>query len=237
MVQAIQLKAISSMATKAVLADLTKLYFDQTGISVMVESAGGIDVAKRIQNGENFDLVLLGRDAIDRLVSSGHLIPTTCQDWVLSLVGIAIKAGTSSLPISNAEDIKNAVLASPRISYSTGPSGVYLEKLFAQWGISKQIETSLIVPPPGTPIGSLIAQGKVDLGFQQMSELLPIQGIKILGTLPEDIAYITTFSAAIPGVIEKATRSDNRKLLRFMDFIASAQVDAIKEKHGMSGVR
>ena len=220
------------MATKAILADLTQAYAAQTGVSVQIESVGGVDAAKRVQAGEAFDIVLLASDAIDRLIASGHVQPDSRCDWVRSPVAVAVQAGAAKPDLSNEAAVKAAVLASPTLSYSTGPSGVYLEKLFARWGIADQVKARIVVPPPGTPVGALVASGQATLGFQQLSELISLPGIEVLGTLPADVAFITTFSSGILAVIAgDATRV--AAVHAFLQFLASAGVEDVKRKQGM----
>jgi molybdate transport system substrate-binding protein len=226
------LRGISSMATKALLAELTQAYLAQTGVSVEIESVGGVDAAKRVQAGEAFDVVLLASDAIERLIASGHVQTGSRCDWVRSPVVVAVQAGTAHPDLSNEGALKAAVLASPTLSYSTGPSGVYLEKLFERWGIADEVKARTVVPPPGTPVGALLASGKAALGFQQLSELIALPGIEVLGTLPEDLAFITTFSSGIPAAIA----GDAKRVAAvqsFLQFLASAGVEDVKRKQGM----
>jgi molybdate transport system substrate-binding protein len=226
------LRGISSMATKALLADLTQAYLAQTGVSVQIESVGGVDAAKRVQAGEAFDMVLLASDAIDKLMTSGHVQTGSRCDWVRSPVAVAVQAGAVRPDLSNEAAVKAAVLASPTLSYSTGPSGVYLEKLFERWGIADEVKARIVVPPPGTPVGALVAGGQAVLGFQQLSELIALPGIDVLGTLPEDVAFITTFSSGITTVIANdAARVAAVQL--FLQFLASAGVEDVKRKQGM----
>jgi len=226
------LRGISSMATKALLADLTQAYQAQTGVSVQIESVGGVDAAKRIQAGEIFDIVLLASDAIERLIASGHVQTGSRSDWVRSPVAVAVQTDAVRPDLSNEAAVKAAVLASPTLSYSTGPSGVYLEKLFDRWGIADMVKARIVVPPPGTPVGALVANGQAALGFQQLSELIALPGIDVLGTLPEDVAFITTFSSGIPTVIANdAARV--AAVQSFLQFLASAGVEDIKRKQGM----
>jgi molybdate transport system substrate-binding protein len=226
------LRGISSMATKSLLAELVQTYRLSTGISVHIDSVGGVDAAKRVQSGEPFDLVLLASDAIDRLMVSGHLQPNSRQDWVRSPVAVAVPEGAPHPDLANETALKAAVLASPTLSYSTGPSGVYLEQLFARWGVAEALKSRLVVAPPGTPVASLVASGQAALGFQQLSELIGFAGIDVLGTLPEDVAFITTFSGGIP----LAIADDAHRLMAvqaFLDYLASAGAEDLKRKHGM----
>jgi len=226
------LRGISSMATKALLSDLTQAFQAQTGVQVQIESVGGVDAAKRVQAGEVFDMVLLGSDAIERLVASGHVQTGSRHDWVRSPVAVAVQAGAPRPDISNEAALKAAVLASPTLSYSTGPSGVYLEKLFQRWGIADVVKARIVVPPPGTPVGALVANGQAALGFQQLSELIALPGIDVLGTLPADVAFITTFSSGIPSVVANdAVRVS--AVQKFLQFLASAAVEDVKRKQGM----
>ena len=221
------------MATKALLADLTQAYQAQTGVSVHIESVGGVDAAKRVQAGEAFDMVLLASDAIDKLTASGHVQTGSRCDWVRSPVAVAVQAGAARPDLSNEAALKTAVLASPTLSYSTGPSGVYLEKLFARWGIADEVKPRIVVPPPGTPVGALVASGQAALGFQQLSELIALPGIDVLGTLPADVAFITTFSSGVPSVIANdAARV--AAVQSFLQFLASAGVEDVKRKQGMN---
>ena len=229
------LRGISSMATKALLADLTQAYQSKTGVSVQIESVGGVDAAKRVQAGEALDVVLLASDAIDRLMASAHVVPGSRQDWVRSPVAVAVPAGAAHPDLHNEAALKAAVMNSASLSYSTGPSGVYLEKLFERWGIAEQVKTRLVVPPPGTPVGALVAQGKAALGFQQLSELIALPGIEVLGTLPDEVAFITTFSAGVASVIANDA-SRVAAVQSFVQDLASAHVQDDQRRHGMDGL-
>lgn len=219
---------ISSMATRQVLAELAAAYTQHTGVAVAIESVGGVDAAKRVQASEAFDVVLLASDAIDKLAAAGHLLPGSRVDLVRSPVAVAVPAGAPVPALDSEAAVRQAVLAAPRISYSTGPSGTYLMQLFQRWGIADTIQPRLVQAPPGVPVGTLVARGEVDLGFQQLSELMHLNGIAVAGTLPPDIAFITTFSGAVCATSAQADAV--RALLAWM---AAPETGAVKRRHGM----
>jgi molybdate transport system substrate-binding protein len=222
---------ISSMATKALLVKLCAAYAKCSSQTVKIESMGGVDAAKRVQAGELMDVVLLASDAIERLMASGHVQPGSRVDWVQSPVAVAVPLGAVPPDICTPAALKAALLAAPSISYSTGPSGNYLAKLFDQWGIAQAMQSKLVVPPPGRPVGSSVASGQVALGFQQLSEMLGVPGITVVGNLPEGAAFITTFSAGIPvGVAPERV-----KLVQaFLNFLNAPETAAMKLAQGMT---
>ena len=224
------LRGISSMATRQVLAELTAAWQANGGEAVAIESVGGVDAARRVQEaGEPFDVVFLSADAIDKLQAGGRVVAGSKVDLVLSSTAVAVPAGVALPDIGSEEALRAAVLAAPSIGYSTGPSGVALQKLFECWGIAEQIKPRIVQARPGVPVGSLVASGEVALGFQQLSELIHVQGIAIVGSLPPAIAIDTIFSA---GVVAGSAHADAvRRLLAFM---ASPEAAEAKRRQGMA---
>jgi molybdate transport system substrate-binding protein len=216
------------MATREVLNELAARYERDTKQKIATEAAGGVDVAKRVQNGEAVDLVVLASNAIDKLIADGKVLAGSRVDLVQSGVAIAVRAGARKPDLSSEEAVKRAVLEARTLSYSTGPSGVYLEKMFARWGILDEIRSHIVVPPPGKPVGSLVADGAVELGFQQLSELINLAGIEVVGPLPPAIQTITIFSGGVAAVCTQPEAA--RAVLRFMASPAAADA---KKRHGM----
>jgi molybdate transport system substrate-binding protein len=226
--QALQL--ISSMATRKLLDELAAQYTGATGQSVSCSAAGGVDVAKRVRAGEYTDVVVLADNVIDKLIAEGHLLTGSRVNVVRSGVAVAVPATDPVPDLSSEESVRLAVLAAPTISYSTGPSGVYLEQLFTRWGIFETVKPRIVVPPPGVPVGSLVADGRVALGFQQLSELLGLEGVVVAGPLPPAIQTITVFSGAVSA--QSRTPAAAAALLAQLGAPATA---AVKQRHGMDG--
>ena len=222
------LKLISSMATRQVLAELALAWEQVSGVAVLIESVGGVDAANRVQAGEAFDGVVLASDAIDKLVSSGHVLTGSRVDLVRSSVVAAVKAGAPRLDISTEALLRIAVESAPTLGYSTGPSGVAVLKLFERWGIAEALQSRLVLAPPGVPVGTLVACGTVALGFQQLSELMHLDGIDLLGVLPGPVSISTIFSAGVC-----AASPQKETLERLFAFMASEQATPAKLRHGM----
>jgi molybdate transport system substrate-binding protein len=222
------IRGISSMATRQVLAELAAAYELLAGCPVQIESVGGVDAARRVQAGEPFDVVILASDAIDKLIASDAVVAGSKVDLVRSPVAVAVRAGAARPDIATEDALRQAVQAAACIGYSTGPSGVSLTRLFERWGIAGEIQQRLVQAPPGVPVGTLVAKGEVALGFQQLSELLHLEGITIVGPLPDAVQIITTFSGALCAGSSRA--GDVRRMLAFM---ASPEVAAAKRRHGM----
>jgi len=222
------LTGISSMATRQLLSELASRYQQRSGQAVQIESVGGVDAAKRVAAGEVFDVVVLASDAIAKLIAAGHVQADSRVDLVHSGVAVAVRAGATLPDLSSEAAVRAAVLAAPRLSYSTGPSGVALAQLFERWGIADEIRPRIVTPPPGVPVGSLLAKGEVDLGFQQLSELIHLTGITVAGALPAAIQTTTTFTA---GVCITATQPDAARAL--LAFLASPEAHEAKRRQGM----
>ena len=219
---------ISSMATRQVLAELVAQFQQTSAQPVSLESVGGVDAAKRVQAGEAFDVVILAANAIEQLTQAGRIVPGSRVDLVHSGVSIAVRAGAARPAIASEEDVRQAVLAARTLGYSTGPSGVHLAKLFERWGIADAIKSRIVQALPGVPVGSLVAKGEVELGFQQLSELIHQDGIDVLGPLPPAIQITTTFSAGLA-----VTSTQARAVSALLDFMTSPAATPILRRNGL----
>ena len=225
----IPIRVISSMATKPLLTDLARLFMAHAPqFEVQLESVGGVDAAKRVQAGEAFDCVVLASNAIDSLQTEDLLLKGSRTDLVHSGVAVGVPMGASTPDISTEQALRQAVLAAASLGISTGPSGVQLGKLFEHWGIAEQIKDRIVQAKPGVPVGALLAQGQVALGFQQLSEMMGVAGITVLGPLPDAVQITTTFSGSV--AITSARPEGVRKMLAIW---ASAACIPTKLQHGM----
>ena len=216
------------MATRQLLAELVADWQQRSGDSVAIESVGGVDAARRVQAGEPFDMVVLASDAIDKLIASGHVVAGSKVDLVHSGVAACVQAGAPRPDIGSEEAVRRAVQGARSIGYSTGPSGVALTRLFERWGIAEDVRQRTVQAPPGVPVGTLVARGDVALGFQQFSELMHLQGIDVIGPLPDAIQITTTFSAGVC-----TASSQGEAVRRMLAFMASPEAAPAKRRHGM----
>ncbi|MGK0722622.1 substrate-binding domain-containing protein [Leucobacter sp. W1478] len=227
------MRAISSMATRHVLAEVAAAAAE-TGLPALeIESVGGVDAAQRVAAGEQVDLVFLASDALTRLAADGHVDPATVRPLVLSQVAVAVPSDSPESAIrpegaafADAAGVRDALLAATRIGYSTGPSGTALMQMIDDWGLTGAVGDRLVQARPGIPVAKLLADGEVDLGFQQLSELVGQPGVRILGVLPADCAIDTVFSGSVA-----TTAADPAAALAVLDFMGSAAAATIKRAH------
>jgi molybdate transport system substrate-binding protein len=144
-------------------------------------------------------------------------------------IGVAVAAGQPRPDLRTEAALRDSILSARSIGYSTGPSGRHLTRLFERWGIADIIAARIVQAQPGVPVGDLIARGDVALGFQQLSELIHLPGIEVLGGLPSEIQLNTVFSAAIS--CSPSEPDAAKALLRFM---VASESEAVKLRHGMT---
>jgi molybdate transport system substrate-binding protein len=216
------------MATRAILADLAESYEQRSGQRVAIESVGGVDAARRVRAGEPFDLVVLASTVMEQLEAEGHVAAASRMAFAISGIAMAVAAGMPRPAVGDEEAVKNAILGARKVCYSTGPSGDHLKRLWERWGIADSMAARAVQAPSGVPVGALLARGEADLGFQQLSELMNVPGVEILGPLPPAIQTVTVFSA---GVSRASSQPDEARAL--IAYLTSAEAAEVKRRHGM----
>jgi molybdate transport system substrate-binding protein len=209
-----QIRGLSSMATKGLLADLSVALWRDRALPVSFESAGGVEVLRNIRAGAAADLVVLGRKAMLDLDAAGVLEPGTLRALFVSDVVAAVPDDVASVSLSTEDDLRTALTNAGRIAYSTGQSGDALVALLERWQLVEVVADRLVQVAPGKSVGSVLAAGDADLGFQQRSEFSGIAGARVLGALPGEAASRSTFSGA---VLARSTHVETaREVLEFM---------------------
>ena len=214
-----EISVMASAAFKEAFLELVPQFERASGHKVTTQWVPSVQMMSRLKGGEVVDLVLLNTDALNELRAAG--IITERIDFAKSGVAVAVRAGAPKPDISSGEALKRAVLAAESVAYSTGPSGIYLVGLFQRMGIAEQIKPK-VKQVQGELAGAPVARGEVEIGFQQMSELMAVSGIDIVGPLPPDIQKITVFSG---GVHARAKEPDvARALVAFFKTPAASPV-------------
>ena len=228
MVHAAEIKVASTQATQEAYQELVAQFEKNTGHKVTTFFSGTINVAKRLADGEPYDLIIMSGPAIDEQVKLGKAVAGSRVDFASSGTGMAVRKGAAKPDISSPEAFKKTLLAAKSIGYSTGPSGVYMLSVFEKMGIAGEVKGKLKQTPSGVFVGTLIATGETEIGFQQISELVHFDGIDYVGPLPGNLQRMTMFSAAIHTGANQADAA--RALVKFITAPAAAPVI---RKHGL----
>ena len=185
----------------------------------------------RLERGEPADVLIMVGYALGDLVKQGKVVAGSSVDLVKSPIGIAVKSGAPKPDISTADAVKRALLAAKSVAYSDSASGVYVStEMFQKLGIADAMKDKA-KKIPATPVGEIVAHGDAELGFQQISEMLPVPGIDIVGPLPADLQKITVFSAGIASVSKEPEAG--KALIKFL---ASPAASAAIIKSGMEPI-
>jgi len=224
---------ISSMATRHLLVALAQAHAAAatSTAATQLESVGGVDAARRVMEGERFDAVVLASDAIERLMAAGRIAPGSVRSIADSVVAIAVRAGAHRPDVSTAAALRATLLQASAIGYSTGPSGTELVRLFERWGVIDALKDRLLQARPGIPVGDLVASGEAEIGFQQLSELMDVSGIELLGVMPAGAEIVSRFCG---GVVAGSPCAEAAQSL--LDFMASPKTAPLKLQHGMRSV-
>src|SRR5262245_25894439 len=225
---AAEIRVLSTQATEEAYRELVPLFEKASEHKVTTVFTGTLDANKRLAAGETYDLLIMSSGSIDEHMKSGKVEAGSRVDLARSGVGVAVGKGVAKPDIGSVDALKKTLLAAKSIGYSTGPSGVYIASLFEKLGIADEIKGKLKQTPTGVFVGTIIANGEAEIGFQQVSELSHFPGIDYVGPLPAEVQRFTAFSSGIVAGAKEAEAA--RSLVKFIT--APAAADAYK-KRGM----
>lgn len=228
-----EIKVMCSGGFYSTLEELAPIYENSTGNKVILISGSSMgssptSIPTRLRNGETADLVIMAGPELDKLTEQGLVVPGSRVDLVLSKIGMAVRAGAAKPDISTTEAFIRTLLEAKSIGYSASASGTYLSTdLFPRLGVWEQIKdkSKEVVKDR---VASWVARGDLEIGFQQVSELLPIPGIEFVGTLPEELQKVTVFSAGIAQNSKQAEQAN-----RLIQFFLSTEARPVIEKQGL----
>lgn len=233
---AVEIQVITSGAFAEALKTLVPEYEKQSPNKVIISYGSSMGAApdsipSRLARDEKFDVLILASPALDGFIKSGAVQPGTRVDLVASVMGAVVKAGAPRPDISTMAGLKSALLNAKSVAYSASASGVYLStELFPKMGISEQMDKTAR-KIYSERVASVVARGEADLGFQQVSELLPIPGVEFIGELPPEAQKTVLFSAGITSNV--ANLNASRDLIAFL---ASPKAAPTIQKAGLKPI-
>jgi molybdate transport system substrate-binding protein len=235
-VQAAELHVMSSGGFTAAYKILGPKFAASTGNTL--DTALGPSMGKapeaipnRLARGEQADVVIMVGYALDDLIKQGKVRPDSRVELADSRIGVSVRAGAPKPDIGSVEAFRQTLLHARSIAYSDSASGVYIQnEMFKKLGIEDQVKAKAKMVPK-IPVASVVANGEYEIGLQQVSELLPVQGAQFAGRIPEDVQSVTRFAAGIP--VGAKHPEEARALLRYL---ASPQVQDTVRATGLDPV-
>jgi molybdate transport system substrate-binding protein len=227
-----EIKLLASAALKAAYLELLPQFERETGHKVATEWSSSFVIQKRIAAGEDADVVIaasiLSDSLAEELTKQGKLLPGSQAVFAKSRIGVAVRAGARQPDISSVDALKTSLLDAKTIAYSAGASGVYIVSMLQKLGIYDQAKAKAVAVKPSEPVGEVVARGDAEIGFHQVSELLPVKGIQYLGPLPADIQNITVYSGGIHSgtKVEGAAKG-------LITFLSTPPATLSLKKHGL----
>jgi molybdate transport system substrate-binding protein len=187
---------LSTLALRGVLVETEAEFRARTGLAITARYKSTNAQLIAIAEGATADVAIITRQAIDQLTAEGKIAPGSAKDVAQSGIGLAVRAGAPKPDISTIEAFKQTILAAKSIAFSRlGASGVHFAEVIERLGIADEIRRKAIVSD--AYMGEIVARGEAELAVQQISELMPVAGIDIVGPLPGDLQKISLFAAAI----------------------------------------
>jgi len=231
MAQAAEIKVLASAALKSAYLELFSQFETATGHKVLPAWSSSQVIQKRIATGEDADVVImadiLGKSLTEELIRQGKLVAGSAATFAKSGVGVAVRAGAPKPDISSADALKKSILAAKSIAYSAGASGTYLVSMLQKLGIYDQVKSKVATVKPSEPVGEVVARGDAEIGFHQVSELLPVKGIQFLGPLPAELQNITVYTGGVHTGTKEAAAGE------LVKFLTTPAVAPTLKKHGL----
>ena len=197
---AAEVKVLSAGAFKQVVLALVPEFQSQTGNTVTVDNGTTGQLKGRIDGGEAFDIVVITPAVIDEMIASGKVAAGSEVKLAGVGIGVVVKEGAPKPDIGTVEKFKQALLAAKSVAYidpaSGGSSGIYVDKLLVKLGIAEQIKPKAKLKQGGH-VADLIVSGEAELGIHQISEIVPVKGVTLVGPLPGEIQNTTTYAAGL----------------------------------------
>jgi molybdate transport system substrate-binding protein len=185
-------------------------------------------IPTRLASGETADVLIMVGPALQQLAQKGLVAPDSEVVLANSIIGMAVREGAPKPPIATVEEFKRTLLAAHSIAYSDSASGVYIgTTMYQKLGLEAELapKSRMI---PRDPVGDTIARGEAEIGFQQISELLPVHGITIVGPIPQEVQLVTPYTAGIPVASHQADAAH-----RFIAYLASAEAAPTLQRLGL----
>jgi molybdate transport system substrate-binding protein len=226
-----ELKVVAPNAVKESVAEIAARFEQDTGRRVSFTWGGSEAIAKRVAEGEVFDLVVNTASGLDRMTVEGKVVSAGRTDFARSAVAMAARPGLPRPDVSSVAALRATLLDAQSIAISSGASGRYLEQLFQKLGVAEQIKHKIKQPPSGAQIGDMLARGEADLGFQQVTELMHGKGFQYLGPLPAEAQNYTVWAAAVHS---KAPQPEAAR--SFARAMAAPQAAPAYRKYGMDPI-
>jgi molybdate transport system substrate-binding protein len=206
------LKVLSGGAMQGLMAEAVPLFERGGGGKVAVEIGLTSALRKAVADGVAFDIAVLPRPDIDALARDGRIAAGSVADIARSAIGVAVRAGAPKPDISSVDAFKRAVLQAGSVTYSDGPSGLYIAGLMDRLGLASAIKTKTRLTTG--PVAELLARGEAELGLQQIVAILPVKGADLVGPLPGELQNVIVYAAGISAATQQSAAAAD--LIRFL---------------------
>ncbi|MBK6358803.1 molybdate ABC transporter substrate-binding protein [Candidatus Skiveiella danica] len=228
---AAELKVLTAGAFKPVVAALAPVFEGQTGHTVRIENDTAGALARRIGNGEAFDVVVLTPAAMELLEQAGRVARGSSVRLARVAIGVAVKQGAPLPAIGSESDFRQALLAARAVAYidpaAGGSSGIYLTQLFQRMGIAAQIAPKAVLVPGGL-VAQRLVSGEADLALHQISEILAVPGVTLVGPIPAVVQNYTVYAGGLA-----ATSADLPAARAFLELLAGERAKTVLKDKGM----